>query len=464
MLAALLLMASTPASRPAHAETLPEVNLFSNHQAASGTLELSSGSIGAAQASGRVTVAVMRAAGSAGEVSVAYSTANGTAKAGSDYTKAGGTLTWAKNDTSTKSFTVAVSTASPFAGTRSFTIALSDPTGGAALGSPGSSAVTITGSKQVLASPVPPVVVPPVVVTPPASAQCARSSGSWVSNSAYAATKFGDYTVENNNWNSTPGQVTWGASNSCWGVTTNSTAETYDVHSAPGIQRGWTQNCTMFDQLGGAGWTAKSGMGIQVSALTKAQVHWAFTAPAAYPASRWNALIDTYFWSTLPTTCAGNGSEFNAKMVDLMVDQQINDQVLNGQSFYAQQAAKNHATTVTISGSTYLTYVDNPSQVFNAAGGHTIEMFLQPTGNFALWGSNNAVTDLAAIVKFWSQPNPVDDKGKPILYGNGSDITTPVISMSLYMGEIYAAFEQDFGTPFETTDFCIAMQNEANCG
>ena len=92
-----------------------------------------------------VAVSVERTGGSAGAVSASYSTASGSAVAGTDFTAASGTLSWASGDTSAKTFSVPVSNATPFSGTRSFTVKLSNATGGAALGSPNSATATITG-------------------------------------------------------------------------------------------------------------------------------------------------------------------------------------------------------------------------------------------------------------------------------------------------------------------------------
>jgi hypothetical protein len=405
------------------------------------------------QSTGVAEILIQPQAGTSGGVSVSYATVDGTAVAGVDYTAKSGTLSWSNGQISPQSFNVLLSF-TPFYGTRTFTVVLSNPTNGAALATPSTATITINGSGG-----------------PPCGG---KGPGSYVTSNAFDWVQDGNFTVQQNNWGGDAGQALWVDSAECWGVSNTRTTEIYGISADPGVQRGWTQNCTAFNALGGAAWTAQSGMGIQVSALTKARVHWAFTAPAPYPVSRWNALIDTYFWTQMPTTCSGDSHEWNSKIVDLMVDQSINDQVLNGQSYYAQVAAQNNATLVIIyplnpsdPPSAYLVYVDNPNQVFNAPGGHTIEMFLLPSAWFtpglAVWGSNDSVTDLAAIVKFWSQPNPLDVYGNPILYGNGTPITAPVISPSYYLGETYAGFEQDFGSPFVTTAFCMAVQNEPDC-
>jgi hypothetical protein len=117
--------------------------------AAVGSLQLSASSYGIGQAAGTLSVTVNRTGGSSGAVSVTYATANGTAVAGTDYTASSGTLSWASGDTASKSFSVAVSNATPFSGSKAFTVELASPTGGATLSSPSSAGVTITGSGAV---------------------------------------------------------------------------------------------------------------------------------------------------------------------------------------------------------------------------------------------------------------------------------------------------------------------------
>jgi hypothetical protein len=99
-----------------------------------------------AQSAGTVTITVNRTGGTAGAISVAYATASGTAVAGTDFTAASGTLNWADGDASSKSFVVAVSDATAFSGSRTFTATLSNSSGGATLSSPSSAGITISGS------------------------------------------------------------------------------------------------------------------------------------------------------------------------------------------------------------------------------------------------------------------------------------------------------------------------------
>ncbi len=110
-----------------------------------GSLQLSASSFAVAQNAGSVVINVTRLGGSSGAVSVAYATANGTAAAGTNYTAASGTLNWASGDTASKKITVAISNATPFTGNKTFTVALSNPSGGATIASPGSATVSIAG-------------------------------------------------------------------------------------------------------------------------------------------------------------------------------------------------------------------------------------------------------------------------------------------------------------------------------
>jgi hypothetical protein len=111
-----------------------------------GSIELSDATYSIDQSTGTATVTVNRTGGSAGAVSVAYSTANGTAISGTDYTATNGILNWVDGDASSKTFSVSISTAKTFAGGKTFSVTLSDPRSGVALGSPSSAVVTIAGS------------------------------------------------------------------------------------------------------------------------------------------------------------------------------------------------------------------------------------------------------------------------------------------------------------------------------
>lgn len=93
------------------------------------------------EAATTLTFTVSRATlGNAGNIS--YATSNGTATSGSDYTATSGTLSFLATDLS-KTFTVPVLADTTPEGAETFTVTLSTPTGGIALGSPSSTTVTI---------------------------------------------------------------------------------------------------------------------------------------------------------------------------------------------------------------------------------------------------------------------------------------------------------------------------------
>ncbi|MBW8878653.1 MAG: DUF1929 domain-containing protein [Acidobacteria bacterium] len=104
-------------------------------------LALSSSSYATGEA-GPAVVAVTRSGGSTGTVTVQYSTADGTARAGSDYTATSGTLTFAAGETR-KVLSVPILNDAVQEPDESFTVTLSNPTGGASLGSPQTATVTI---------------------------------------------------------------------------------------------------------------------------------------------------------------------------------------------------------------------------------------------------------------------------------------------------------------------------------
>ena len=108
-----------------------------------GTLQFSSAAYSVNENGGSVTITVTRAGGSSGAVGVSYATANGTAAAGSDYTATSGTLSWANEDSSDKTFSVPIRDDSVYEGNATVNLTLSNPTSGAALGSPSTAVLTI---------------------------------------------------------------------------------------------------------------------------------------------------------------------------------------------------------------------------------------------------------------------------------------------------------------------------------
>ena len=104
--------------------------------------EMAASSVG--ENAGMATINVTRAGGSQGAVSVDFTTMDGTATSGSDYTATSGTLNWPDGDSNPQSFTVMITDDADLEGAESLDLALSNPSGGASLGNPASAVLTIT--------------------------------------------------------------------------------------------------------------------------------------------------------------------------------------------------------------------------------------------------------------------------------------------------------------------------------
>ncbi|MGO9994681.1 MAG: Calx-beta domain-containing protein, partial [Steroidobacteraceae bacterium] len=136
---------STPSGATLGTPGVTTVTITGDSSPGVGSLHLSASSESVAQNAGSLTFTVDRVGGFAGAVSVAYTTKSGTAVAGKDFSSASGTLSWTNGDAGPKTFSIAISDAAPFSGGKVFTVALSQPGGGATIASPSSSTVTITG-------------------------------------------------------------------------------------------------------------------------------------------------------------------------------------------------------------------------------------------------------------------------------------------------------------------------------
>ena len=119
------------------------------------------------QGAGFVTLTVVPAGGGAA-ASVTYSTSDGTAIAGKDYSTVSGTLQWAAGDTTAQTIAVPISNASPFVGTKTFSVTLSNPGGGATISNPGTANVIIAGDGS----------TPPAIAFTAAGFPVAQSAGS----------------------------------------------------------------------------------------------------------------------------------------------------------------------------------------------------------------------------------------------------------------------------------------------
>lgn len=108
-----------------------------------GTLQFSASAYSVSEGAGTVTITVTRTGGSDGTVGASYATSNGSATAGSDYTSASSTVSLGNGVTSAN-FQITITDDASVEGTETFTINLNTPTGGASLGSPTTTTVSIT--------------------------------------------------------------------------------------------------------------------------------------------------------------------------------------------------------------------------------------------------------------------------------------------------------------------------------
>ena len=108
-----------------------------------GSLQFSSPQWAGYENSGSASIYVSRSGSGAGAVGVSYSTGGGNATPGYDYYPTSGTLSWPDGDTSQKSFAVEIINDGSDEDAETVNLQLSGPTGGATLGDPSSSVLTI---------------------------------------------------------------------------------------------------------------------------------------------------------------------------------------------------------------------------------------------------------------------------------------------------------------------------------
>jgi len=111
-------------------------DLEDDHSAsARGTIQFDEKSFQAIEGTGVARIAVERSRGEHGVVSVRFQTADGSARAGFDYSSTSGVLTWANGDAQRKLIEVPIADDSMAEGNETVLLTLSDPTGGATVDS-----------------------------------------------------------------------------------------------------------------------------------------------------------------------------------------------------------------------------------------------------------------------------------------------------------------------------------------
>ena len=113
--------------------------------ASAGTLVLASATYSVVESTPSITVTARRTSGSTGIVGCNVVTANGDALAGVNYTSTSTSFSWANGDTADQTVVIPI-LSEPFSGSKSFTVTISVPSGGATIGTPATTTVTITGT------------------------------------------------------------------------------------------------------------------------------------------------------------------------------------------------------------------------------------------------------------------------------------------------------------------------------
>ncbi|WP_251358437.1 choice-of-anchor B family protein [Kangiella sp. TOML190] len=131
------------------------VNIKASDGPLRGTVGLTSTASSIEEAATSLDILVARTGGSDGEVTVNYATQDNSATAGQDYTAANGSLSWADGDASDKTISISILDDSAQENDENFSLLLSDPQGGAALGT-SSYSITIRQNDQPTPPPPPP--------------------------------------------------------------------------------------------------------------------------------------------------------------------------------------------------------------------------------------------------------------------------------------------------------------------
>ena len=114
--------------------------------ASPGTLHFSAASYTVDESGGNATITVQRSGGNNGPVSVTFATGNGTATSPGDYTGVTQTVSFANADSASKTVNIPIADDGLAEGNETVTLTLTAPTGGATLGSPSTSVLTIDDS------------------------------------------------------------------------------------------------------------------------------------------------------------------------------------------------------------------------------------------------------------------------------------------------------------------------------
>ncbi len=139
----LTLALAAPVGGELGAQSSAVLSILENEPNSPGTVQFESATYGGPEGGAPVTVTVTRTDGAVGTVEVTYGVSGGTATAGLDYSVTGATISFTHEDSASKSFQLTIVDDPLYEGDEQVTLALSQPTGGATIGSPAGATVTL---------------------------------------------------------------------------------------------------------------------------------------------------------------------------------------------------------------------------------------------------------------------------------------------------------------------------------
>lgn len=132
-----------------NALSITRIQALMGTEPAAGALQFSASAFSVDEGSNNASVTVTRTGGSDGKVSLAYTTGGGSATEGADYAFAQGSLTWPGGDAASKTISVPIIDDGDPEGDETVNLALSNPDGGAVLGAPDTTVLTIMDNDQI---------------------------------------------------------------------------------------------------------------------------------------------------------------------------------------------------------------------------------------------------------------------------------------------------------------------------
>jgi hypothetical protein len=126
------------------------VTINDNDDPVPGVLQFSVPEYFAIEGDGTVTISVTRSGGTDGAVSVQYASGGGSADPANDYIPVSGTLTWTNGDAAAKTFIVSLADDANVEPSETINLTLSAPTGGATIGTTGTSIVNVADDDSTL--------------------------------------------------------------------------------------------------------------------------------------------------------------------------------------------------------------------------------------------------------------------------------------------------------------------------